>query len=286
MSEHVTNPKKLTQKAQVMGILNITPDSFSDGGQYLSLSEAIDKAAQIVNEGADIIDLGGESSRPGATPVSAAEEIARVIPVIEAIKQRFSIKISVDTHKTEVMQEALKRGIDIINDITALRTPGTLELIANSTNHKVSVCLMHMQGNPQTMQQAPHYKDVVSEVSTFLHNRVATCIQAGIAKERIIVDPGIGFGKTLAHNLALIRNLNSFTNLGCTLLVGFSRKRMLMELLGQDKSIPPEQRLYGGLALASWCTVQGTDIIRTHDVAATVDVLKVMGGICKEGICF
>jgi dihydropteroate synthase len=252
---------------QVMGILNLTPDSFSDGGEFLPLDAALARARQMVAEGAAILDLGGESSRPGAPAVGVQEELDRVMPVLEKLRRELPVRLSVDTGKAEVMRAAIEAGADIINDVYALRAPGALPVVAGST---VQVCLMHMQGEPRTMQQAPRYHDVVEEVMDFLKQRIQACEQAGIARHRIIVDPGFGFGKTLQHNLRLMRELRHFCELGCPLLVGVSRKSMLGAILGK----PPRERLYGGLALAALAVAQGAAIIRTHDVAATLDAVK------------
>ena len=251
---------------QIMGILNVTPDSFSDGGRYGTLDQAIDRSAAMAHEGATIIDIGGESTRPGAVPVPVEEEIARVIPVLTAIKQRFAVSLSIDTSKAQVMHQALFLGVDIINDVHALTQPGSLAAVAASS---AKVCLMHMQGTPKNMQLAPAYTDVVAEVKTFLQQRIQACVQAGIAKDRIMIDPGIGFGKTLQHNLLLLKHLSALHTLGCPVLIGFSRKRMFSQLLQANACSAEEQRLYGGLAATAWCVLQGVQIIRTHDVAAT-----------------
>ena len=262
-----------------MGILNITPDSFSDGGLYHDLSQAIDRTAIMIQEGADIIDVGGESTRPGAHPIDAEEEILRVIPVIAAIRKRFDITISIDTSKAEVMRQALHAGADMINDVYALSQPGSLAVVAAS---HVPVCLMHMQGRPKTMQLNPVYTDVVDTVKNFLQQRINTCIQAGIAQERIILDPGIGFGKTLQHNLTLLKNISKLHMLGCPLLIGFSRKRMLTQILASYGYSKAEQRLYGGMAMTAWSAVQKIGIIRTHDVAATKAVLISMQAVATD----
>ncbi len=253
---------------KVMGILNITPDSFSDGGNFFSSKSAFEQARIIFEEGADIIDIGGESSRPGAKPVSIQEEIDRVIPIIEQIRTEFPISISVDTSKSAVMCEAIKAGADIINDIMALQGENSLAVVANS---KVKVCLMHMQGKPKTMQTNPNYNDVVGEVKTFLLERVKACIDIDITEDRIIIDPGFGFGKTLENNLTLMRYLVEFTKIGYPVLVGVSRKSMLGEILNK----PVTERLSGGIALAVLAVERGAEIIRTHDVATTVDAIKI-----------
>lgn len=253
----------------VMGILNVTPDSFSDGGRYLNIDDAVAHAQQMVAEGATIIDIGGESTRPGAPEVPLQTELDRVLPVLERLHAaQLPALLSVDTTKAEVMRAAIAAGVDIINDINALRGKGCLAAI---TGQDVYVCLMHMQGTPRTMQHEPYYHDVVNEVKTFLVERVNACTIAGIAREQLIIDPGFGFGKTLSHNLLLLQHLHAFAELDLPILVGTSRKSMLGQLL--DK--PVEQRVAGGLALTTIALQQGAQIIRTHDVAETVDVLRV-----------
>jgi dihydropteroate synthase len=251
----------------VMGIVNITPDSFSDGGRYFDPARAVAHAQQLVEEGADILDIGGESSRPGAQPVSVDEELRRVLPLIEALADR-GIPLSVDTVKPETMRMAIAAGATIINDINALQAPGALAAAAASD---AAVCLMHMQGEPRTMQAAPNYSDVVAEVHGFLARRVAAARQAGIAVERIIVDPGFGFGKRLAHNLALLRELARFGGLGACVLAGLSRKSMLGELTGRKVS----QRDTASVAAVLIAAQNGAKILRVHDVAATRDALAV-----------
>lgn len=257
---------------QVMGILNVTPDSFSDGGQFLQADAALNAVARLLQEGADIIDIGGESTRPNAPAVPLQQELDRVMPVIEAIQARFDVPLSVDTSKTEVMQAAIALGVNFINDVNALRAEGAIDAVAKS---QVKVCLMHMQGQPSTMQDKPYYDDVVIEVQDFLLQRCQHCEQAGIDKSRIYLDAGFGFGKTLAHNLTLMRELKQLVALGYPVLVGVSRKSMI----GQILDAPVDQRLYGGLALASYAWLQGAKIIRTHDVKATVDVLRVLQAV-------
>lgn len=259
-----------------MGILNVTPDSFFDGGQFIALEKAFAKAQQMVAEGADIIDIGGESTRPGARPVSPQEELDRVIPVVEKIRAELPVAISVDTSKAVVMREAIAQGVQIINDVTALRGEGSLEVIA--ADDSVHVCLMHMQGEPRTMQQSPIYQNVVEEVKQFLLARIQACKSANVASSRIIIDPGFGFGKTLSHNLLLLQRLEVFTELGYRVLVGVSRKSMLGEILNK----PPIERLHGGLALAVLAVSKGAEIIRTHDVAPTVDALKVVHRVLSD----
>jgi dihydropteroate synthase len=255
-----------------MGIVNVTPDSFSDGGKYSSVDLAVEHALQLITEGADILDIGGESTRPGADPVGLDEELRRVIPVIEALSKVTTAPLSIDTYKPEVMRAAIQAGADIVNDICALREDGALEIVANSN---AGVCLMHMQGIPQTMQVNPQYGDVVSEVKQFLTDRVEACLAHGITKERIMLDPGFGFGKTTAHNVALIQHLNSFVELGFPLLVGLSRKSVLGRIAGGDE----QQRLHAGLAASVISVMKGAKIVRVHDVKATVDALKVVAAV-------
>ncbi len=252
----------------VMGILNVTPDSFSDGGRFIDSSQALDHAQRLLEAGAGIIDVGGESTRPGAADVSEEEELRRVIPVIDALANRFSVPISVDTSKPAVMTAAVEAGATIIDDVRALREPGALEAAARTD---AAVCLMHMQGQPRSMQLEPHYDDVVAEVKAFLLERAAACEAAGIARDRIVLDPGIGFGKQLQHNLALLAHLPALAEPGLPLLVGVSRKSMFQALLGRRV----EQRLAGGLAVATAAVLDGAAILRVHDVAETVDAVKV-----------
>ena len=256
-------------RPHVMGIINVTPDSFSDGGQFVSINLAVEQALKLIAEGADILDVGGESTRPGAHPVSLNEELNRVIPVIEALSTVSTVPISIDTYKPEVMRLAIAAGADIVNDIRALQEPDALDIVANS---KAGVCLMHMQGLPQTMQLAPQYDDVVSEVKQFLIDRMNVAISHGIAKNRILLDPGFGFGKTRAHNISLIQQLNKLIDIGQPLLVGLSRKSVLGSITGGDES----QRLYASIAASVISAMNGAKIIRVHDVKATVDALKVV----------
>jgi dihydropteroate synthase len=259
-------------RPHVMGIVNVTPDSFSDGGKYSSVDLTVEHALQLIAEGADILDIGGESTRPGADRVGLEEELRRVIPVIEALSKVTTVPISIDTYKPEVMRAAIQAGADIVNDICALREDGALEIVANSN---AGVCLMHMQGIPQTMQINPQYTDVVSEVKQFLTDRVEACLAHGIASERILLDPGFGFGKTTAHNVALIQHLGSFVELGFPLLVGLSRKSVLGRIAGGDE----QQRLHAGLAASVISVMKGAKIVRVHDVKATVDALKVVSAV-------
>jgi len=262
-------------RPHVMGIVNVTPDSFSDGGKYSSTASAVEHGLQLIAEGADILDIGGESTRPGAQPVGLDEELWRVIPVIEALSKVTSVPLSIDTYKPEVMRAAILAGADIINDICALREDGALEVVANSN---AGVCLMHMQGVPQTMQINPVYADVVAEVKQFLSDRVDECLAHGIVKQRILLDPGFGFGKTTAHNVALIQHLDSFTELGFPLLVGLSRKSVLGKIAGGDEL----QRLHAGLAASVVSAMKGAKIVRVHDVKATVDALKVVTAVLNN----
>ena len=253
---------------QIMGILNFTPDSFSDSGQFFSLDKALFQVEKMLKEGATIIDIGGESTRPMAEEVSEAEELQRVIPLVEAVQKRFDCWISVDTSKAIVMQEAAKIGMDLINDIRALREPGALE-IAGQLN--LPTCIMHMQGQPRTMQANPHYDDVVQDVYQFLIDRTQACLAAGIAKENIIWDMGFGFGKTVQHNYKLLQQLAYFCESGYPVLAGLSRKSMIGAVL--DK--PVTERVVGSVAGALIAAQNGATILRVHDVAATADALKV-----------
>ena len=252
----------------VMGILNLTPDSFSDGGHFHSLELALSRADQMIAEGADLIDIGGESSRPGAPPLPLDEELRRVMPVLYALRD-CGVPLSIDTYKPEVMREAIAAGADMINDINGFRAPGALDAIRDAD---CALCVMHMQRDPQTMQVAPQYQDAVVEVSAFLRGRIETLERAGIARGRLCVDPGFGFGKSLAHNLALLKNIGAMqSELGLPLLAGLSRKSMIGAITDQ----PATERLAGSLAAALVATAQGARILRVHDVAATVDALKV-----------
>ncbi|MGA0020090.1 MAG: dihydropteroate synthase [Steroidobacteraceae bacterium] len=260
---------------RVMGVLNVTPDSFSDGGQFFDCRRALSQAEQMLVNGADLIDVGGESTRPGAAPVPAEQEITRVVPVVKALVQMGAI-VSVDTSKAEVMRAALDEGAHLINDVYALRRPGALEVLASS---EAAVCLMHMQGEPVSMQTAPEYTDVVLDVVAFLQTRISACTAHGLPMARILVDPGFGFGKTPAHNLRLLRELPQLGALGVPILAGLSRKSLLGVLTGRSV----EQRLAGSLALAYAALEGGARIIRAHDVAETTDVLKVWSSLQKSG---
>jgi dihydropteroate synthase len=256
----------------VMGVLNVTPDSFSDGGRHADTAAALARALEMVGQGAAIIDVGGESTRPGAAPVAEAEELDRVIPLIEALHARSDVIISVDTMKPAVMRAACAAGAQIVNDVAALRVPGALEAVAQSG---AAVCLIHMQGEPRTMQTAPGYRDVVAEVGQFLLERMRACVEAGIPAQATLLDPGIGFGKTLEHNLQLLAHVDSLSQLGRPLLVGVSRKSMFGQLLDR----PLQQRLAGSLTAAALAVWQGAAIVRAHDVAETVDAVRTVAAI-------
>ena len=263
----------------VMGILNATPDSFSDGGSYysgsgLDVDLALRRAEQMLSEGAEIIDVGGESTRPGAATVSEQQELDRVIPVVEALVTRLGALVSVDTSTASVITESAKAGASLINDVRALQRENALVAAATTG---LPICLMHMQGQPDSMQKNPHYDDVIEEVTDFLRSRITACHEQGIPSGRIILDPGFGFGKTLAHNLALLQRLPELGELGYPLLVGVSRKSMVAQLLNR----PVDERLPGSLALALLAAERGAAIIRVHDVAATVDVLKVLAAVIE-----
>lgn len=255
-------------RPRVMGIVNLTPDSFSDGGRHAGSRAGIAHCERLVAQGADILDLGGESSRPGAAPLPLDVERDRVLPVLEAAL-RLGVPVSVDTYKPELMREVLDLGADIVNDIHALTRPGAVAAVAS--HPRAGVCLMHMQGAPATMQQRPAYSDVVEEVSTFLGERQKVLLDAGIAQERIALDPGVGFGKTVAHNLQLLRRQRELLSLGSPLLVGWSRKSTLGQVTGREV----DRRLPASVAAALMAVQQGARIVRVHDVAETVDVLKV-----------
>jgi len=252
----------------VMGVLNVTPDSFSDGGRYRTFAAALAHAQAMIEAGAAIIDVGGESTRPGAASVPVDEELRRVLPVIERLASHTSVPISIDTTKPAVMRAAVAAGASLINDVNALRAPGALEAAAAGD---AAVCLMHMQGDPRTMQADPRYGDVVAEVAAFLDQRVAACLEAGIARDRVMIDPGIGFGKRLEHNLALLAHLDVLTGRELPVLVGVSRKSMIGTLVGR----PTDERLAGGVALAALAVSSGAVVIRAHDVAPTIDAVKV-----------
>jgi dihydropteroate synthase len=261
------------ERPLIMGILNVTPDSFSDGGLFASAEEAVAHAERMVSEGADIIDVGGESTRPGGTDVTDEDETRRVLPVLEALAGT-SVPVSADTRKPAVMRKAIAAGAAMINDVNALRADGALEVVAESN---AAVCLMHMQGTPATMQQNPQYRDVVAEVTAFLRERVEACRSAGIGDTRIVIDPGFGFGKTLEHNLMLLASLQKFGELGVAVLAGLSRKGSLGALTGR----PVNERVAASIAAALAAVARGASIVRVHDVAATVDALKVWHAVAS-----
>ena len=265
LNKHVFDLKR----PLLMGILNITPDSFSDGGKYLSLNEALKHAHEMIEEGVDIIDIGGESTRPGSEPVSADEELKRIVPIIEALKKDSDIAISVDTYKAEVMKEAIDMDVAMINDVYALKQPGAIDVIKHS---KVGICLMHMQGTPQTMQINPQYTNVVNEVKLFLEARANDLVTEGIEKSRIILDPGFGFGKTFEHNIELLQHLESFQSLKLPLLVGLSRKSFIRKILSGEH----DDHLSGSIAAAIFSVIKGAKILRVHDVKETKSALKVI----------
>ena len=253
----------------IMGVVNVTPDSFSDGGLFEDATHAIRHGLALLDEGADVLDIGGESTRPGAEPVSEPQELARVLPVIQGLRQRSSAPISIDTSKPAVMREAILAGADMINDVRALREPGALETAAE---YAVPVCLMHMRGEPLTMQDQPTYSDVVAEQMAFFEERIQTCLQAGLARENLVIDPGFGFGKQLAHNLTLLHRLSELNTLGYPVLAGLSRKSMLGHLTGREKA---NERASASVAAALLAAQRGAAILRVHDVAETADALKV-----------
>jgi dihydropteroate synthase len=258
----------LAQRPLVMGILNVTPDSFSDGGRYQALEFAVERAEQMIRDGVDIIDIGGESTRPGSPSVPVDEELRRVMPAIYALRE-LGVPLSIDTCKPEVMREAIIAGADLINDINGFQAPGAIEAVRDSD---CALCVMHMQGNPQDMQARPHYDDVVADVIAFLRERVGALLAAGVARERITIDPGFGFGKSVEHNYALLRSIGRMeSELGLPVLAGLSRKSMIGAVTGRSV----EQRLAGSLAGALAAVAQGARIVRVHDVAETVDALKV-----------
>ena len=261
----------------VMGILNVTPDSFSDGGSYCQLDSAVKQAQTLLHQGAKIIDIGGESTRPGAPDVSLEDELERVIPLVKALRASSDCIISIDTSKSEVMRQAIIAGADIINDVRALQEPGAIEVLAQYP--EVAICLMHMQGQPRTMQSTPHYDDLFADINEFFAERLAVCEQAGIQQHRIILDPGFGFGKTLAHNYEILNKFDVFNQFKLPVLAGLSRKSMIGNLLNRDT----HERLAGSLAGALIAAQNGAKIIRVHDVQETVDVLSVWQA-CTKGI--
>ncbi|AHN27120.1 Dihydropteroate synthase [Gilliamella apicola] len=263
---------------QVMGIVNMTPDSFSDGGNYNNLDDAMRRVDSMIQAGASFIDVGGESTRPGAAEVSVEEELDRVIPLVEKIARYFDVWISVDTSKPQVITESAKAGAHLINDIRALTEPGAIEAAAKT---QLPVCIMHMQGDPKTMQNAPHYQqDIYQEVDQFFTQHINRCINAGIERQKIILDPGFGFGKTLQHNYRLLAKLKNFHHFGLPLLVGMSRKSMI----GQVLNVPPQERMIGSVSCAVIAAMQGAQIIRVHDVKETFDALRIVQATLAEQV--
>jgi dihydropteroate synthase len=271
-STHPLVPALAARRPLVCGILNVTPDSFSDGGRFDDLDRAVAHGCTLAAEGADLIDVGGESTRPGSRPPTLAEELARVVPVVEALVQRVPVPLSVDTSRPEVMRAAVAAGASMVNDVRALRSPGALLAAAELG---VPVCLMHMQRSPETMQEDPRYRDVVVEVRTFLAERMRACLDAGIRQEHLVVDPGFGFGKTPAHNVALLASLDGLRSLGVPVMVGLSRKSVLGQLTGRTVG----DRLPASLAAALVAVQRGAAVLRVHDVAATRDVLAVLDAV-------
>jgi len=257
-----------------MGVLNVTPDSFSDGGRFANLDMAQRHAESMYQDGASIIDIGGESTRPGADDVSESQELDRVIPIIEALRNTVDLPISVDTSKAAVMREAVQAGAALINDVMALREPGAL---LAAVDLGVSVCLMHMQGRPRSMQDNPHYDDVTADVTRFLGEQAARCVEAGLAREKIMIDPGFGFGKTHEHNVELLANLRQLRNLELPVLVGLSRKSTVGELTGRDV----DKRMPGSIAAAVIAVMNGAQVVRAHDVRETVDALRVASAVVE-----
>jgi dihydropteroate synthase len=267
-----SNSTKLTSRVQVMGVINTTPDSFSDGGQFATIDNAFKHALQLIDDGVDILDVGGESTRPGSAQVNLNQELARTIPLIKLIREVSDVPISIDTNKPGVMMQAVDAGATIINSIWALQLDNSLEVAAELG---VPVCFMHMQGTPETMQKNPTYNDVVSEVLDFLKQRIDAAIDVGIKQGNIIIDPGFGFGKTLQHNLQLLKSLTEFKSLGVPLLVGMSRKRMIGTII--DK--PVDQRLHGSVSSAVIAAMLGADIVRVHDVPETIDAIAMVNAL-------
>ncbi|MFW8589411.1 dihydropteroate synthase [Glaciecola sp. 2405UD65-10] len=263
---------------QIMGILNVTPDSFSDGGKFTSASSALKHALDMVNSGATFIDVGGESTRPGAKELSVQEELDRVLPVVELLNAELDTIISIDTSKPQVMLAAVEAGASLINDVRALSVPNALETAAHlAKSHGVPSCIMHMQGSPQNMQEAPEYNDVVAEIVAFFEKRLAQLIKAGFSSEQIIIDPGFGFGKTLGHNYAILNHLRQFTDLGLPVLAGMSRKSMIGNVINK----PVDERLAGDIAASTIAAINGANIIRVHDVQQTADAMKIVQMVSK-----
>lgn len=264
---HLTSPL-------LMGILNVTPDSFSDGGQFADINSALKQAELMLQQGADILDIGGESTRPGAPAVSEQDEIARIIPVIKALKKEFNCAISLDTSKSSVMLQGIDQGVDLINDVCALSQPNTMDVIAKSN---VPVCLMHMQGTPRTMQANPKYNDLIQDISQFFEDKILQCEQNGINKSRIILDPGFGFGKTLQDNFKLLNDMAKFQSIGCTLLAGISRKSMLGNLL----DLAVDERENASVVAATLAMVNGAKIIRAHDIKNTKQAISLFNAMAN-----
>lgn len=260
---------------QVMGILNVTPDSFSDGGKYHSLNSALNQAQRMIDAGVTIIDIGGESTRPGAPDVALEEELQRVVPVIKAIREHHDVWISIDTSKAEVMRQAIEAGADIINDVRALQEPGALEVAAK---YGLPICLMHMQGQPRTMQTNPHYDDLLKEVGEFLQQRINACEKVGIQRSQLILDPGFGFGKTIEHNYHMLARLEEFHQFGLPILAGMSRKSMLFKLL--DKA--PDECVAASVSCATIAAMKGAQIIRVHDFEQTLDAMKIVSMVSQN----
>ncbi|SFP48274.1 dihydropteroate synthase [Geodermatophilus dictyosporus] len=271
-SPHPLDRVLATRAPLVCGVLNVTPDSFSDGGRFVDVDRAVEHGRTLAAEGADLVDVGGESTRPGSRPPTLAEELDRVVPVVEALSRQVPVPLSVDTSRPEVMRAAVAAGASMVNDVRALRSPGALEAAAELG---VPVCLVHVQGSPETMQEDPRYRDVVVDVRTFLAERVRACLGAGIRQEHLVVDPGFGFGKTLTHDVALLASLDAFTCLGVPVMVGLSRKSVLGQLTGRTVA----DRLPGSLAAAVVAVQRGATLLRVHDVAATRDVLAVLDAV-------
>ncbi|MDH3784829.1 MAG: dihydropteroate synthase [Acidobacteriota bacterium] len=263
---------ELGPRSRVMGIVNVTPDSFSDGGRFDSVQQVVDTASRMVQAGADLLDIGGESTRPGATPVEATQESDRVLPIIESLTRDVDVRLSIDTRRADVARQALDAGAAIVNDVSSLADPGMLPLIVD---RRVPVVLMHMRGKPETMQRSTHYDDVVGEVTDYLRERVAYAVAGGVSSDKIVVDPGIGFGKGLAGNLEVLRQLTSLRELGHPILIGASRKAFIGEIL----DTPVTERLVGSLAVAVWAATHGAHIVRAHDVAETVRALRVIDAL-------
>ncbi|PSW72805.1 dihydropteroate synthase [Photobacterium sp. GB-50] len=260
---------------QVMGILNVTPDSFSDGGKFNRIDYALNHVESMLQAGTSIIDIGGESTRPGAKEVALSEELVRVVPIIEAIRQRFDCWISIDTSKAQVMKEAVNAGADLINDVRALQEPNALEVAAKAN---VPICLMHMQGQPRTMQHQPNYNHLIQDVSDFLSERISACENVGISRQQLILDPGFGFGKTLEHNYQMLAKFEQFHQFGLPVLAGMSRKSMIFNLLGK----PPAECLAGSLACATIAAMKGAHIIRVHDARETAEVMKIYNMVLQQ----